>query len=340
MSAELARAGLSRGNSVAHLSGVERGTGRASPELIRALDELLGAKRRLLALLRDAKVPEPDVDATQPITLTAHIFFPALVGGSSLPLPKTTAPVRLGYISDVVKHPCKDGHDLYFFPFGVVVAHEQYQLTLGSLTEVSTWRHDQLGRVTDCLHTHLVNEFNFEGEVVDEHPYGLSCFNLHQGPWQDPSAIDRAVRVLSNPSLLHDEALESPSDAIRTETRLLSGEQELEDLSSFGHTTKLIGWASWAGVAISESERAQPISTLLIEFELQLQALWCYASNVERLGSLPSAAHDVRFLKDALRSLRLPRPTEHTPIRRMREALVNSSRIAETVSGAIDSLSP
>lgn len=113
----------------------------------------------------------------------------------------------------------------------------------------------------------------------------------------------------------------------------------MKDLVSFGMNGTHIGWASWAGVALFNRSGDFTLEDNLVDLELSVQSIWCYANNVEQRGRLLSPDHGADFLKLARRRLMQPKSTEHTSMRLLREAVVQTSRVVQVIDGALDAIS-
>lgn len=186
---------------------------------------------------------------------------------------------------------------------------------------------------------HLRREFQWTGATLDREPYAFTCFRLRTSPWDDARVVDRAVQVLANPSTLAAEAAVSRERALETEGNLLHASTPPEELVSFSVPQSHLGWASWSSIGLwmADLDRLDT-EHLLVDVEIQTQALWCYAYNVAHYGAELRPNHGAPFLRRALRAMRRPGPTEHLSSRRLREAIVETSFIDRTVSDAIDSV--
>jgi transcriptional regulator with XRE-family HTH domain len=341
LSQRLQDAGLPRGHSLAHLSEIERGKGTVSAELIEALDLVLEAHGRLIALLREAKVPTRQFGFSPTIEVDAHLFYPLNIVGEA-PAEVGDEIVLPGYESGVVVHRADevDGlKDLYLMPFGCAVAHEVHRLRCASLTEISVWRSEQIARAQSCTADHLARRTRWAGQPVDPDPYCLSYFDLIAGPWVSTQHLDNALKILANPSELQRRHVTSPDRALATEHALITGDGHDSELVGFSCSGSHNAWASWAAVASRNLDGdGAGIATRIATFEIQLQALWCYAYNVARSGETAGPEFGEKFLRKTLRRLTQPLPTEHVSDRLLREAITKTSRIEQTVNNAIDAL--
>lgn len=328
----LLAAGLEKGSSIQHLSQVERGAAWPGPSLVHNLDSILKTKNEFLALLRQAKVPS--AAQTGPLSVTGHLFFPLYLGTQALAeaqmSPHTNGPLdflpRLGRLPS--NH---DSVTIQMFPFGVIVVHEIHELADVTLPAIARWRQEQIARCSTAAHSRL-SEMYPELVQTDHDPYCFSAFVFNSMPWADEATRKRATHVLSLPNVL----LAGQEDDEHTD-ELLRSTEPLEDVTDFSLTGAHHGAASWAAVAICPLPESEiDIAHDLVDVEVQLQAFWCYASNVESLGKFSDDAFGERFLRQALGRLQRPWPTEHTGTRRLREALLKTSRITEMVTSAVE----
>jgi hypothetical protein len=230
-----------------------------------------------------------------------------------------------------------DHATVHCFPFGVVVLHEQFDLTVNHLGEIAQWRREQIERGDSAVATHL-QELGYQVESLDHDPYCFTAFVFRTVPWVDAARLDRATQVLAMPGTLISSKMTKAEMAARAADLLNDTSQPISDVADFSHTNSHYGSASWAAVSLMPLEAAPQIDIArsLIDLELQLQAFWCYASNVEA-GHIALVSYGPEFLRKVLAKLHCPAPTEHTAERRLREAIVRTSRITELVSSAIAS---
>lgn len=333
LSEKLRDSELPIGTSVQHLSSIERGDGWASPGLVRTLDALLQAQGELIYLLREAKVPTAPTSLDEIIEVTAHLFFPLFVDHAPQPL-IVHEPQRYDFVPRLGFTPCAaETTSVHCFPFQVVVLHEKHDLAMENLSAVATWRLEQIERCGSAALNELTH-LGFETAALDHEPYCFSVFVVRKLPWRDELSRIRAIELLAMPGIL---LMKDESETAEDKTSsLLYSTAPIGDVRDFSLTGYHIGFASWAAVALAPESPDDDTLEALLAFELQLQALWCYASNVEARGKFASPDYDARFLQQVLRKLGRPWPTEHTSERRLREALVQTSRIGELVSSAID----
>lgn len=331
LSVRLHDAGLSHGTSIQHLSEVERAATWPSADLVRALDTVLSPnKRELIGLLRNAKVPsEPKISA-ECIEVTAHLFFPLLV--HPIPEASETYPGALDFVPRLGRLRSQLDHiSLHCFPFGVVVLHEAHRLTTDGLLDIAQWRRVQISRSSDAVMAHLVAR-GVDARSMDHEPYCFTAFVVHALPWNDDHARARATHLLAMPAvLLAGEAADDPREHV---DNLIDSPLPVGDVVDFSLTGTHFGAASWAAVSMLPVASALELDHALVEFEVQLQAFWCYASNVEATGSVKQTNYGPRFLEEVLGKLQCPWPNEHTAVRRLREAILQTSRIRDLVESA------
>jgi transcriptional regulator with XRE-family HTH domain len=333
LSAKLKAAGLSKGTSPQHISAVELGNAWPSPKLVETLDTVFGSKPELIYLLRGAKVPTQVASSDESIDVTAHLFFPLYL--EALPAGALTAHVSgsLDFVPRLGKFPCEsEVATLHGFPFHVVVLHEAHNLVMPDLSAIAAWRQKQIARCG----TATQEAFDRAGLSIahaDHDPYCFTVFVINAGPWADEVVRGRATHILAMPNVLlatHDGG-ESQDRA----NALLGSATPIDDVVDFSLTGSHFGAASWAAVAVSPSTHVTKIAHALVELEVQLQAIWCYSSNVETQGAFVHDDFDYQFLRRVLGKLQRPMPTEPTAVRRLREAIFHTSRIAHLI-GAIE----
>jgi transcriptional regulator with XRE-family HTH domain len=337
LGSKLESAGLDTGTSAQHLSSVERGNTWPSNELVAALDSVLETHSELMHLLRDARVrmsPRPSQPG-EGVAVTAHLFFPLLVSTLPSEIKRHVRSShdfvpRLGALSSTV-----DQTVLHCFPFNVVVVHEQHTLLSGSLPTIATWRRTQIERCATAAADHL-GSLGLDLSPLDHEPYCLSAFVIDELPWEAVQMRSRANQILAMPSVLVSDH-DSPASAEDRATILLNSPEPLCDVCDFSLTNSHFGAASWAGVSsLPITNAGLDTAIALVEFELQLQAFWCYVSNTEARGAFVSETYGARFMRQVLGKLQRPWPREHTAVRLLREALVSTSRIVKLVDSAIE----
>lgn len=332
LQAKLRATGLNRGTSIQHLSEVQRGDAWPSRDLVSALDSVLSTNGQLIALLRNAKVPAHADSSTESLIVTAHLFFPLFVDAAPEPMHDHASSTldfvpRLGHTTSHMEHAV-----LHSFPFRVVVLHERHNFAEADLTAIAAWRQEQILRSRTAVTDHAA-ELDLTIAPMDHDPYCFTAFVLNAVPWDREQLQNRATQILAMPGVLL--ASHAGDDVAHRAKLLLASTSPLADVVDFSHTGSHFGAASWAAVSILPTERTSTVATALVEFEVQLQAFWCYASNIEASGEFVHADYDARFLRRVLGKLQCPWPTEHTAVRRLREAILHTSRITELVGSAI-----
>ena len=332
LSQRLRDRGLTAGSSKQHLSAIERGDTWPSRDLVQALDEEFLTHGALMHMLREAKVPE--AVATGPLCVTGHLFYPLHV--DRVPEPEHPhVPGKLDFVPILGWTPCAtSGARLYSFPFEVVVLYETHDLEVERLSEIAVWRRAHIDRC-DSAASKQLEDIGATHQVRDHEPYCFTAFECSRLPWADEVLRIRATELLSMPrALLSGDGSDAGKDH-----QLLYSTNPIADVVDFSLAGSHIGFASWAAVAAMAADGALiDIVEQIVAFEIQLQAIWCYASNVENSRNYVSPDYSAEFLEDALRKLRRPWPTEHTAQRRLREALVQTSRIDELIRSAVDSV--
>lgn len=331
---ELNKVGVSKGTSEQHLSQIERGNTWADHVLVAAVDSVLHAGGELVRLLRDAKVPPIHTAVGDGLAVTAHLFFPLFLNE----VPPPMEPHVSGELDFVPRLGWTAVHGglgtLHCFPFGVVVLHEAHDLQGLTLSAIAAWRVEQLARCGTAVVDHL-RRLEILAEPVDHAPYCFTVFVVREVPWREEHLWARLVHMLAMP-----RAMLSPDGTYDQEHRaetLLHSHVPIGDVVDFSLTGSHIGAASWAAVSLLPDDGETLVAAALIELEIQLQALWCYASNAAERGLCGTPGHEPRLLRQALSRLQRPWPTERTGVTRLREALVQTSRVVDVVRSALDS---
>lgn len=332
LSLRLREQGTQKGTSITNLSQVELGNSWPGDELVRAIDNALAANGELIHLLREAKVPATATSDGERTDITAHLFFPLLLQECPEAVtPHQQTPFdcisRLGIISDDDNFAA-----LHIFPFKVVVLHERHVFTDCKLGDIAVWRESQIKRCTSAAQDYLV-KLGYHLHVVDTDPYCFTCFVIKRYSAND-RLRHRATQILSTPSTLLEDGTANASYKAEA---LLHSESQLHEILDFSVSGSHFGAASWAAVAISPNKSDTRIEDALVNLEIQLQALWCYANNIAALAKFSHPDYADRFLKQSLSHFQRPRATEHMAVRRLREALVESSRIRHVIDGALTS---
>lgn len=317
-----------------HLSDVERGGTWPSLELVEALDDALGGQGSLVLGLRNAKVPIRTGHQNKPLLVSAHLFFPLYLR-DPLTIRGNTDKVDFDLV------PCNglirngDGvATLYAFPFHVVVLHEQHTLDVSSFTEVAEWRTQQIKRRTSAV-SDAASNLGVRLAPNDREPYCFSVFVIEQNQWISSEHQRRSAQILAMPTILVQTEF---SESTERPDQLLDSNFRVHGIEEFSLPQSHFGFASWAAVAVTMCGGRRTVIDEIVALEIQLQAVWCYSSNVEFVGSCPDDHFSADFLRRVHRRLVQPKSTEHISLRQMREAIMATSRISETISGAITSL--
>lgn len=326
VSKTLAARGLQKGYSPSHLSAVESGDSWPSVDLVNALDSALATGGEFRRLLRYAKVPFSDADVTDDVRVTAHLFFPLRV--DRLPAsPMAELEPGLGFVPKLTTIEGIDaGSKLHRFPFGVVVLHERHELQMPSLTEVAEWRVGQLARCPSAVEGFLTSH-NIDLKTADHSPYCFTAFVLTGVPWAEPEVRRRATHLLAMPSVLL--ASEDPQSWVESQLNppVESHARPIEDVVDHSLSGSHLGGASWAAVSLMAAGSPEDLEHTLVEYEVQLQAFWCYTSNLLERAYVDGDDYDPDFLNHAVARFERPWPTESTATRRLREAIFETSRI-------------
>ena len=284
-------------------------------------------------MLRRAKVPDLPAVPSDAVLVTAHLFYPLFLKQ----VPKVKEPHVAGsfdFLPRLGQLPSQSSLAVvHGFPFDVVVLHETHDLAEFDLPGIAAWRRDQIARCKQATAEHF-KKLGVRVVALDHDPYCFTVFVVNGVPWPDEQLQNRATHILAMPNVLltggNGESAEE-----RAATVLYSASQ-INDVIDFSLTGSHYGAASWAAVAVLPTDEFSEVADALVELEIQLQAFWCYASNVEARGAFANDAFDAKFLRRVLSKLQRPAATEHTAVRRLREALLHTSRIADLVASAIE----
>jgi DNA-binding XRE family transcriptional regulator len=315
-----------------HISDIELGRTGPSASLVHRLDDALGTRGRLARVLRMSKVPEHS-PMHQGIATTAHLFFP-VVFATDEPGWSTAGQKPL----DDVRRSSHGDHTLIIFPFMVAILHEVHAVAHPNFTSLAAWRRDQIERRGDAVESYIAG-VDKSMRIASLDPYCLACLVVDDLPMTDDVSKDRAIEILSCPSVLLTDGYDDDELDGDRETQLLTSTERITDARSFGLSDSHFGWASWAGVALHLKNRSQQqLVSELVRLEVQLQAVWCYASHIVGTGRAPSEMHGEDFLRAMRRQLAAPNATEHTSRRLLREAIVETSRVRDIIGDALDAL--
>ena len=177
-----------------------------------------------------------------------------------------------------------------------------------------------------------------------EASYVLSAYWLNDSIWP-PAQLESAVRLMSMPRVLLGESGSAPdADAEQCEKALLRDGFTHPDIVSFGVPGTSLGAACWSSVAYHPLVPSRSLSESdLVRVELLVQAVWCYARaicDIVESGfdpALPSE-YGVRFLRAMRSRCFTARAQESSAHRSMREAIVQTSGLADQLDAATASI--
>jgi len=289
-------------------------------------------------MLREAKVPSVVSTDSENIEIDGHLFFPAVV---EFPSRQTRAEMSMEdlLIAEQFRSEIDSNHLIHLFPFGVAVIYEKHGISVNNLTEAAEWRRDQISRRRKAARDHL-STIGEEIRIVSQEPYCLTCLHLKTAPWSDWGRLNRAVQVLSCPSILLESGDTPRADFKATphhEQIIMNQQSDIRGSFPFGFEDRHIGWASWSGVSIHFRDNWELNIDNVVRFEVLLQAIWTLADHVDQTGAAPSAL-SIDFFRRIKRRLRSIGSTEHTSERHMKEALIRTSRILDKIDNAIEAL--
>ncbi len=332
--------------SAAHLSQVENGRSWPSPQLVDCLDEVFDCGQEFRTLLRIAKVPTTTASAKY--SLTAHLIKPVYVGLEHDPVDLEPIDGSHRHVSPGNSYRVNENTDLHLFGFGVAVAHERHELTFSHIAELAVWRSQTF---QECLTTRntleLLTGVDRSELYRAETAYVLSTFVLDEPAWNPGDQLNAAIRLLSSPSVVlkaPKAKSEYPADIhftdedIAFEESLLVSDYPIVDGVDFGIDPLSCGFASWAGVAYYPCNKDRALDPdYLTDFEIQMQAVWCIA-NAMASGVAPGGYDEAQGIRSLVRRLSQIGANEGHQYLRMREALIETSRVKEVARDAVDYL--
>ena len=332
--------------SAAHLSQVENGRSWPSPQLVDCLDQVFDCGQEFRTLLRMAKVPT--AVASEKFTLVAHLIKPVYVGHSATPIDLEPVSNTFRHITPRASFRLDEHTDLHHFGFGVAVAHERHELTFAHIAELAVWRSKTF---QECLTTRstldLVTGVADRDRCREITSYVLSTFVVQEPAWTAGDQLNSAIKLMSSPSTVlkspkakseYPADVEYTDEDIAFEESLLISEYPIVDGVDFGVDPLSYGFASWAGVAYYPTNRDRALDPdYLIDFEIQLQAIWCCA-NAHASGVASGGQEEAQGLRSLVRRLTQIGANESHQYLRMREAIIATSRIKEITTDAIDHL--
>lgn len=231
-----------------------------------------------------------------------------------------------------------------YFNFPVSVLHLVLKRTFPSLSHFASWRRRTYNQILSPefptflinMDPSLDNNSAMELELYGKPGYILSICELHSavGPRSD---LETILKLISNPRLLLEEDTQIPSEvAIKHEEQLFQNGLIQGDFEAFGIPKISCGYASWSGLSYQVLDEARALGMdKIIHYELGIQALW-YFSYLIGKNALNSELHGVshKEIMNILSSLLIGEATEHTEDRKMREAVIRTSRLESVVRTA------
>ncbi|MEU7331221.1 helix-turn-helix domain-containing protein [Streptomyces parvus] len=244
-----------------------------------------------------------------------------------------------------VDHPEAQQCVLHVFACGVAVFHLVQPHEPAALTDLAVWRYRSYASDLPWARDKLRDLLEKEPAGVPNPEYVLSLYWLTSGPWSG-DAHDTALRLLSTPSVLVDRgAPDGPAPlGGAVEESLLATGFDHPDIVSFGVRGVSTAYAGWSGVAYASHSRERSLTIdELVTCELTVQALWCFTRQVQQMiedGQDPSMPEQYgwRFLRAASSRLTTARAQETAQHVLMREAIMNTSGLAERLRAAQDAL--
>ncbi|XUM03623.1 helix-turn-helix domain-containing protein [Streptomyces venezuelae ATCC 10712] len=234
---------------------------------------------------------------------------------------------------------------LHVFACGVAVFHIVQPHDPTALTDLAVWRYRSYASDLPWARDKLRDLLDETHASVPNPEYVLSLYWLTTGPWTG-DAYDTALRLLSTPSVLVDRGAPggpAPLDG-RVEETLLATGFDHPDIVSFGVRGVSTAYAGWSGVAYASHSRERSLTIdELVTCELSVQALWCFTRQIQQMiedGQDPSMPEQYgwRFLRAAYSRLTTARAQETAQHVLMREAIMNTSGLAERLRAAQDAL--
>ncbi|WP_256176747.1 helix-turn-helix domain-containing protein [Kitasatospora aureofaciens] len=285
--------------------------------------------------------------ALAPIVVDSHKFIPVYIGedrARHLRGSMTEAPGAWLERSSAEIHRSDGACTLHVFACGVAVFHLVQSREPASLTDLALWRYRTYAADLPWARGALADALDVPVAQAPNPEYVLSMYWLVSSPWRDEQ-LETAARLLSTPSVLvnRTSAVPQPLDA-SVEDMLLDQGFEHPDLVSFGIRGVSTGYAGWSGVAYTaqDAERSLTLDEL-VTCELNVQALWAFCRQIQQLvedGQDPaiSEGYGWRFLRAAYSRLTTARAQETAQHVLMREAVVNTSGLADRMRAAQDAL--
>lgn len=276
--------------------------------------------------------------------VVSHKFVPAFIGSALVESwAPSMRPVSLGWVSGFVgevEHPGGDC-EVYVFPFRVAVFHIREEKHLPSLGQLAVWRRSSYEHAMAWATGELEQRLTRPADGCPPRAaYVLSLYWLQIRKWHDPAELNTAMGLLSMPSVMLDRTPSSEAEAIHNaemaEAELFHEGFGHPEIFDFGLRSVSIGCASWAGVSYyALAPRRSLTAQELANFELVVQALWCYSDHMIRCDKEAVAPeYGYRFLRSCQSELKLARAQETTQHRLMRDAVLETSRLPDLLQQA------
>ena len=250
---------------------------------------------------------------------------------------------------------CQNGGiTAYKFPFGVSLLHCQEQLRFSSIAELAAERRRSYKNTldSDCAgFVELCEALRLEATKGFRPNYALSLFTVLEPAWDSQRELEIALKLLAMPGLLisnsqkaNGKSNEVLEKAKQIEDEFFKNGIESDEISDFGLKGISIGYASWAGVSYYVADSGRAIGSAQISsFEIQLQALWCYADAVQKQlvrfeNTDAENLFGAKYIRSAYSQLIAVGGRDSMQLRRMKDAVSKTSHITRIVESALDVL--
>ncbi|MFI0711237.1 helix-turn-helix domain-containing protein [Streptomyces inhibens] len=313
-----------------------------------ALARASGEEKARFAEALGGPAQRPSADSE--IRVDSHKFLPVFIGVDHAYELRghITGDAAAGWLessSTHVEHPEAPTCTLHVFACGVAVFHLIQPREPATLTELAVWRYRSYASDLTWARATIQELLDADHSRGPSPQYVLSLYWLASSPWTGRE-YDTALRLLSTPSVLVDRgAPDGPAPLEGSvEEKLLATGFDHPDIVSFGVRGVSTGYAGWSGVSYASiSEERSLTVDELVDCELTVQALWCFTHQVQQLvedGQDPSMPerYGWRFLRAAYSRLSTARAQETAQHCLMREAIMNTSGLAERLRAAQDAL--
>jgi transcriptional regulator with XRE-family HTH domain len=279
------------------------------------------------------------------IAVTSHKFVPLFVGPQSIPAIVDAFGLSIGESSagqcwsGPIAHSSGSAR-LYLFAWGTALAHIAENLELSTIAALARWRVKTYSRDIEWLGQQISAAVGYQTAAA----YVFSVYWLDRGIWPAPR-LEPAVRLLSMPRVLLGES--DPEHAIgaeQYEDALLHAEFDDPGIVGFGVPGTSLGAASWSSVAYHPLVPPRALAPKdIVDVELLTQAIWSYARAIcdqIEAGVDPTISPDygIRFLRGMQSRCFTARPQESSAHRSMREAIVQTSGLADQLDAAMAAL--